>query len=115
MRWHITCSLHYVFWEFSGSQICHIVPEGTIHKFFAVELKTGPRFGGFCVKNWSKSCVKNWSKIFTVFPMFIVLGGAWLKSQIVSIGAQIVFSKYCQDVKTVVSEEKIAFGVFAFS
>ena len=29
---------------------------------YAVELKTGPRFGVSSVKNWSKSRVKNWSK-----------------------------------------------------
>ena len=31
---------------------------------YAVELKTGPRFGVSSVKNWSKSSVKNWSKFF---------------------------------------------------
>ena len=46
---------------------------------YAVELKVGPRFGGFCVKNWSKSCVKigprvvlkNWSKFFALFHHFL--------------------------------------------
>ena len=34
---------------------------------YAVELKTGPRFGVSSVKNWSKSSVKNWSNFFAVF------------------------------------------------
>ena len=43
----------------------------------AVKLKTGPRFGGFNVKNWSKFKVKNWSKFFfhCFFPNFIVFFG----------------------------------------
>ena len=42
----------------------------------AVKLKTGPRFGGLKLKNWSKFKVKNWSKFFfTVFPSFIVFFG----------------------------------------
>ena len=41
----------------------------------AVKLKTGPRFGGFKVKNWSKLKVKNWSMFFTVFPHFSVFFG----------------------------------------
>ena len=43
---------------------------------YAVKLKTGPRFGGFKVKNWSKLKVKNWSKFFSLFfPGFIVFFG----------------------------------------
>ena len=42
----------------------------------AVKLKSGPRFGGFKVKKWSKFKVKKWSKFFfTVFPIFIVFFG----------------------------------------
>ena len=38
---------------------------------YAVELKTGPRFGVSSVKNWSKSSVKNWSNFFLLFfPQF---------------------------------------------
>ena len=44
---------------------------------YAVKLKTGPRFGGFKVKNWSKFKVKNWSKFFfhCFSPYFIVFFG----------------------------------------
>ena len=44
---------------------------------YAVELKTGPRFGVSSVKNWSKSSVKNWSKFFfcCFFPSVIVFFG----------------------------------------
>ena len=42
---------------------------------YAVKLKTGPRFGGFKFKSWSKLKVKNWSKFFHCFPIFIVFWG----------------------------------------
>ena len=32
---------------------------------YAVKLKSGPRFGGFKVKKWSKFKVKKWSKFFS--------------------------------------------------
>ena len=38
---------------------------------YAVELKTGPRFGVSNVKNWSKPSVKNWSKFF--FHCFLLI------------------------------------------
>ena len=38
--------------------------------FFAVKLKTGPSFGSFKVKNWSKLKVKNRSKLFLIFKVF---------------------------------------------
>ena len=45
---------------------------------YAVKLKTGPRFGGFKVKNWSKFKVKYWSKFFHCFPHFYsVFGYFW--------------------------------------
>ena len=47
---------------------------------YAVELKlkSGPRFGGFKVKKWSKFKVKKWSKFFfTVFPHFYSVLGAF--------------------------------------
>ena len=75
---------------------------------------TGPRFGGSSVKNWSKSSVKNWSKFFTVFPIFIVFWGIFLKAQIVSHCAKIVFLQNFGDVKNEVFEKKIAFFVFVF-
>ena len=34
----------------------------------AVKLKSGPRFGGFKVKKWSKFKVKKWPKVF--FQLF---------------------------------------------
>ena len=59
---------------------------------YAVQLKTGPRFGGFKVKNWSKLKVKNWSKFFFhCFPPFLQCFGVFLKTQIVSHFARIVF------------------------
>ena len=36
---------------------------------YAVKLKSGPRFGGFKVKKWSKFKVKKWSKFF-FFSLF---------------------------------------------
>ena len=66
---------------------------------YAVKLKTGPRFGGFKVKNWSKFKVKNWSKFFTVFPHFYSVFWAFLETQIVSTLCQnSVFAKFwgCQ-------------------
>ena len=67
-----------------------------IYIYIYCRVKAGPRFGGLCVKNWSKSCVKNWSKFFfflTVFPPppFYSVWGACLKTQIVSHCAKIVF------------------------
>ena len=39
---------------------------------YAVKLKSGPRFGGFKVKKWSKFKVKKWSKFFFhCFPPFL--------------------------------------------
>ena len=46
--------------------------------YICCKVKTGPRFGGFKVKNWSKFKVKNWSKFFffSLFsPIFIVFWG----------------------------------------
>ena len=38
---------------------------------YAVKLKSGPRFGGFKVKKWSKFKVKKWSKFFSLFSPFL--------------------------------------------
>ena len=73
-----------------------------IHTYIhVVELKIGPRFGGVCVKNWSKSCVKNWSKFFFVSlssPMFIVFGGTFKNTSSVNLCPNSVFAKWsgCQ-------------------
>ena len=58
---------------------------------YAVKLKTGPRFGGFKVKNWSKFKVKNWSKFFHCFPQFYSVFWAFLETQIVHQCVKIVF------------------------
>ena len=65
---------------------------------YAVELKTGPRFGVSSVKNWSKSSVKNWSKFFTVFPIFIVFWGFFENANSVTLRQNSVFAKFwgCQ-------------------
>ena len=82
---------------------------------YAVELKTGPRFGVSSVKNWSKSSVKNWSKyFFAVFPQFYSVLGAFLETQIVQQCVKIVFLQNLGDVKNEVFEKKIAFFVFSF-
>ena len=82
---------------------------------YAVKLKAGQRFGGFKVKDWSKFKVKNWSKfIFIVFPHFYRVCGVFLKTQIVSHCAKIVFLQNFGDVKNEVFEKKIAFFVFVF-
>ena len=84
---------------------------------YTVKLKTGPRFGGFKVKNWSKFKVKNWSRFFfffTVFPHFYSVFGAFLETQIVQQCVKIVFLQNLGDVKNKVFEKKIAFFVFSF-
>ena len=94
-----------------------MVPKITLRHIhiYAVELKTGPRFGVPSVKNWSKSSVKNWSKFFfTVLPHFYSVFWAFLKTQIVSHCAKIVFLQNFGDVKNEVFEKKIAFFVFSF-
>ena len=60
---------------------------------YAVELKTGPRFGVPCVKNWSKSSVKTGpSFFFSLFsPYFYSVLGVFLQTQIVSHCAKIEF------------------------
>ena len=40
-----------------------MAPQAYIY-IYAVKLKSGPRFGGFKVKKWSKFKVKKWSKFF---------------------------------------------------
>ena len=81
---------------------------------YAVKLKTGPRFGGFKVKNWSKLKVKNWSKFFFFhcFPQFYSVLGAFLETQIVQQCVKIVFLQNLGDVKNEVFEKRIAFFVF---
>ena len=83
---------------------------------YAVKLKTGPRFGGFKVKNWSKFKVKNWSKFFFFhwFPHFYSVFWVFLITQIVSHCAKIVFLQNFGDVKNEVFEKKIACFVFVF-
>ena len=78
-----------------------------------MELKTGPRFGVSCVKNWSKSSVKIWSNFFvTVFPHFYGVWRACLKTQIVPHCAKIAFLQNFWDVKNEVFEKKIVFLFF---
>ena len=88
---------------------------GSSHIYiYAVELKAGPRFWVSSVKNWSKSSVKNWSKFFFIhcfFPKFIVFFWVFLKTQIVSHCAKIVFLENFGDVKNEVFKKKIAFFV----
>ena len=67
------------------------------------------------VKNWSKFKVKNWSKLFChCFPHFYSVLGVFLKTQIVSHCAKIVFLQDFGHVKNEVFEKKIAFFVFVF-
>ena len=67
---------------------------------FAVKLKTGPRFGGFKVKNWSKFKVKNWSKFFfsLFFPSFIVFLGIFRNTNSATVCQNSVLAKFggCQ-------------------
>ena len=83
---------------------------------YAVKLKTGPRFGGFKVKNWSKLKVKNWSKFFSLFfPHFYSVFWIFLATQIGQQPVKIVFFlQNFGDVKNEVFEKKIAFFVFVF-
>ena len=63
---------------------------------YAVKLKTGPRFGGFKVKNWSKFKVKNWSKfLFSLFsPNFIVFLGIFRYTNSATVCQNSVFAKF---------------------
>ena len=80
---------------------------------FAVKLKTGPRFGGFKAKNWSKLKVKNWSKFFFhCFPQFYSVFWAFLETQIVQQCLKILFLQNLGDIKNEVFEKKIAFSFF---
>ena len=67
---------------------------------YMVKLKTGPRFGDFKVKNWSKLKVKNWSKFFFVhcFPIFTVFLGIFENTNSVTLCQNSVFAKFwgCQ-------------------
>ena len=82
---------------------------------YAVELKTGPRFGASSVKNWSKSSVKNWSNFFLLFfAQFYSVFWAFLETQIVQQCVKIVFLQNLGNVKNEVFEKKIAFFVFSF-
>ena len=66
---------------------------------YAVELKTGPRFGVSSVKNRSKSSVKNWSKFFFhCLPIFIVFFGFFENANSVTLCQNSVFAKFwgCQ-------------------
>ena len=67
---------------------------------YAVKLKSGPRFGGFKVKNWSKLKVKNWSKFFfhCFPPSFIVFLGIFRNTNSATVCQNSVFAKFggCQ-------------------
>ena len=67
---------------------------------YAVELKTGPRFGVSSVKNWSKSSVKNWSKFFfAVFsPVLKCFLGIFRNTNSATVCQNSVFAKFweCQ-------------------
>ena len=76
---------------------------------YAVKLKSGPRFGGFKIKKWSKFKVKKWSKFFYCFPHFYRVFWAFLETQIVHQCVKIVFLQNLGDVKNEVFEKKIAF------
>ena len=95
-----------------------MVPKLTLQHIYiyicAVKLKSGPRFGGFKVKKWSKLKVKKWSKFFfhCFSPHFYSVLGAFLEAQIVQQCVKIVFLQNLGDVKNEVFEKKIAFFVF---
>ena len=74
---------------------------------YDVELKTGPRFGVSCVKNWSKWSVKSWSSFLKCF-------GACLKTQIVSHCAKIVFLQNFGLSKMRISKRKLHVFVIFF-
>ena len=68
-----------------------------------LKLKTGPSLK-----------LKTGPSCFTVFPHFYSVLGVFLKTQIVSHCAKIVFLQNFGDVKNEVFEKKIAFFVFVF-
>ena len=86
--------------EITSSKGDKVVQKTTLrHILYAVELKIGPRLGGFRVKNWSKSCVKSWSKFFHSFPIFIVFFGYVKNTNSVNLCQNSVFAKLsgCQE------------------
>ena len=62
-----------------------------IYIFFCCKVKNWSKIWGFKVKHWSKFKVKNWSKFFHCFPHFCSVFWVFLKTQIVSHCAKIVF------------------------
>ena len=82
----------------------------------AVKLKSGPRFGGFKVKKWSKFKVKKWSKFFfwLFFPLFYSVFWAFFVTQIVSQCVKIVFLQNFGLSKMRFSKRKLHFLFFLF-
>ena len=70
-------TLH-IFFANTSSRMCAYIYICLFFFFnlFAVTLKTGPRFGGFKVFNWSKLKVNNWSKFSLFWKCF---GGIFKK------------------------------------
>ena len=81
----------------------------------AVELKSGPRFGGFKVKKWSKFKVKRWSKFyFHCFPIFIVFWGIFRNTNSATMCQNSVFCKIWGMSKMRFSKRKLHFLFFPF-
>ena len=82
---------------------------------YAVKLKSGPRFGGFKVKKWSKFKVKKWSKFFfTVFPIFIVFWGHFRNTNSATVCQNSVFAKFGGCQKWGFRKENCIFCFFLF-
>ena len=77
----------------------------------AVELKTDPIFGGFCVKTGPRVVLKPGPSLFTVFPIFKCFGGMFKNTNSVSLCQNSVFTKLsgCQNE---ISKRKIHFWFF---
>ena len=69
---------------------------------------------GFLALKTGPSLVLKTGPIFSVFPQFYSVLGAFLETQIVQQCVKIVFLQNLGDVKNEVFEKKIAFFVFSF-
>ena len=83
---------------------------------YAVKLKSGPRFGGFKVKKWSKFKVKKWSKFFffIVFPIFIVFLGIFRNTNSATVCQNSVFAQFGGCQKWGFRKENCIFCFFLF-
>ena len=112
LNWPLLCAIWGPFIRVLLKRGPQTAPAGIY--IYAVKLKTGPRFGGFQVKNWSKFKVKNCSKFFTVFPIFIVFWGIFRNTNSAAGCQNSVFTKFGGCQKWGFRKENCIFCFFFF-